>query len=47
MTANEARTGEEDKRLSKDFIRTIIEEDIASGKADGRVQTRFPSYNFV
>jgi len=42
MTANEARTGEEEKRLSKDFIRTIIEEDIASGKADGRVQTRFP-----
>ena len=26
----------------KDFIRTIIEEDIESGKFDGRVHTRFP-----
>ncbi len=27
---------------SKDFIRTIIDEDNASGKYDGRVHTRFP-----
>ncbi len=42
MAANEANRDEEEKRPSKDFIRTIIEEDLASGKADGRVQTRFP-----
>ena len=27
---------------SRDFIRTIIDEDIANGKNDGRVHTRFP-----
>ena len=30
------------KILSKDFIRTIIDEDRAAGKNDGRVHTRFP-----
>jgi len=31
-----------DKAPSLDFIRTIVSEDIASGKNDGRVATRFP-----
>jgi glutaminyl-tRNA synthetase len=31
-----------DKSESTDFIRTIINEDMASGKYDGRVHTRFP-----
>ncbi len=31
-----------EKKESLDFIRTIIENDIAAGKHDGRVHTRFP-----
>ncbi len=31
-----------DKTESTDFIRTIVREDIAAGKNDGRVHTRFP-----
>ena len=33
-------TGENGKTL--DFIRTIVEEDVQTGKHDGRVVTRFP-----
>ena len=40
MNDNRDDTGKEG--VSLDFIRTIIEEDIRSGKNDGRVHTRFP-----
>ncbi|MCK5562312.1 MAG: glutamine--tRNA ligase, partial [Thermoplasmata archaeon] len=33
---------EADETISKDFIRTIIDEDNRTGKHDGRVHTRFP-----
>ncbi len=42
MAASEATKDEDAKRLSRDFIRTIIDEDNKSGKWGGRVQTRFP-----
>jgi len=42
MAASDANRDEEGKRLSRDFIRTIIDEDVKNGKAGGRVQTRFP-----
>src|SRR5919107_566046 len=32
----------EDERPGRDFIRTIIEEDLAANKHHGRVATRFP-----
>ena len=31
-----------EKTESTDFIRTIVREDIAAGKNDGRIHTRFP-----
>ena len=34
--------GEGETRESRDFIREIVERDLASGKHDGRVHTRFP-----
>ena len=34
--------GEGEGRDNTDFIRTIVEKDLASGKHDGRVHTRFP-----
>jgi glutaminyl-tRNA synthetase len=40
MTEEEPNNNEE--TVSKDFIRTKIEEDIAAGRYDGRVHTRFP-----
>ena len=40
MAANE--TSVSNDFTSRDFIRTIIDEDIANGKNDGRVHTRFP-----
>lgn len=40
MAANETSVSNENTR--KDFIRTIIDEDNASGKYNGRVHTRFP-----
>ena len=40
MTEEEPNNNEE--TVSKDFIRTKIEEDIATGRYDGRVHTRFP-----
>ncbi len=40
MAANE--TSESKDFVPRDFIRTIIDEDLANGKNDGRVHTRFP-----
>ena len=40
MAANETPVSND--LPSRDFIRTIIDEDIANGKNDGRVHTRFP-----
>jgi glutaminyl-tRNA synthetase len=40
MSDNKTTTNEES--TSKDFIRTWIDEDIASGRFNGRVHTRFP-----
>jgi glutaminyl-tRNA synthetase len=40
MTETELTNNEEN--VSKDFIRTMIDEDMASGRFDGRVHTRFP-----
>ncbi|MFN2178768.1 MAG: glutamate--tRNA ligase family protein, partial [Candidatus Promineifilaceae bacterium] len=40
MTEEEPNNNEES--VSKDFIRKEIEDDIASGRFDGRVHTRFP-----
>ena len=40
MSDNDTPPNEE--TISKDFIRTRVEEDIASGRFDGRVHTRFP-----
>ena len=33
---------EPEEKKGKDFLRTIIDQDIAAGKNDGRVETRFP-----
>jgi len=44
MNENKKNTPETDEGESRsvDFIRTIVEDDIRTGKHDGRVQTRFP-----
>jgi len=39
ITMNEDR---EAKKATRDFIRQIIDEDLAAGKTDGKVATRFP-----
>ena len=41
MTAKET-TNSDEESTSRDFIRTRVEEDIASNRYDGRVHTRFP-----
>ncbi|MCK5683588.1 glutamine--tRNA ligase, partial [bacterium] len=33
---------EKSEKVTQDFVRTIIAEDLASNKHDGRVVTRFP-----
>ncbi len=42
--SNNNSTGDSagDSKPSLDFVRTIVAEDVAAGKNDGRVQTRFP-----
>jgi len=39
---NDAETGADEERVSRNFIQQIIDADIAAGKNEGRVQTRFP-----
>lgn len=42
MVANDERKNEKDKAPSLDFIRTIVADDVRTGKNQGRVATRFP-----
>ena len=42
MEENRIPEETEEKSGGKDFIRTIIEEDLAAGKNGGRIHTRFP-----
>ena len=42
MSKTEDRNTPGNDTASVDFIRTIIEEDIANNKNEGRVATRFP-----
>ncbi len=41
-TDRDTTTDEQQPRQSRDFIRSIISDDLAAGKNDGRVHTRFP-----